>query len=52
MSKLLFFIIMLVILLSVLEIMHIRANFFKRPFKEGAKDYFCLLYTSDAADEL
>lgn len=25
--------------LSALEIMHIRANFFKRPFKEGAKDY-------------
>ena len=39
MSKLLFFIIMLVILLSVLEIMHIRANFFFFLFKEGAKDY-------------
>ncbi|MBM6876083.1 hypothetical protein [Fusobacterium mortiferum] len=25
--------------LSTLEVLHIRANFFKRPFKEGAKDY-------------
>ena len=25
--------------LSTLEGLHIRANFFKRPFKEGAKDY-------------
>lgn len=25
--------------LSTIEVMHIRANFFKRPFKEGAKDY-------------
>lgn len=25
--------------LSTLEVMHIRANFFKRSLKEGAKDY-------------
>lgn len=39
MNKLWVIIITLLIFLVVLEIMHIRANFFKRPFKEGAKDY-------------
>lgn len=32
-------IITILVFLSTLEALHIRANFFKRPFKEGAKDY-------------
>lgn len=39
MTKIWITIIIVLAVLSALEVMHIRANFFKRPFKEGAKDY-------------
>lgn len=32
-------VIIILVFLSILEGLHIRANFFKRPFKEGVKDY-------------
>lgn len=39
MTKVWIIIITILVFLSTLEGLHIRANFFKRPFKEGAKDY-------------
>lgn len=39
MTKVWIIIITILVFLSILEGLHIRANFFKRPFKEGAKDY-------------
>ena len=39
MTKVWIIITILLGILSALEVLHIRANFFKRPFKEGTKDY-------------
>lgn len=39
MDKIYIIAITILVFLSTLEGLHIRANFFKRPFKEGAKDY-------------
>ena len=39
MTKVWIIITIFLVILSALEVLHIRANFFKRPFKEGTKDY-------------